>query len=69
MQLLIAVGIDANDRTLPLAWALVPTEDKEWWRWFYRNLCEAFDKVKEEGFVFISDCEKGLIPAVEEIFS
>lgn len=68
MQLLIAVGIDANNRTLLLAWALVPIENKEWWTWFCRNLCEAFDKVEEEGFVFISDREKGLIPAVEELF-
>jgi hypothetical protein len=68
MQLLIAVGIDANDRTLPLAWALVPIENREWWNWFCRNLSEAFDEVEEEGFVFISDREKGLIPAVEEHF-
>jgi transposase-like protein len=53
---------------LPLAWALVPIENKEWWTWFCKNLCEAFDRVEEEGFVFISDREKGLIPAVEEIF-
>jgi transposase-like protein len=31
-------------------------------------LCEAFDEVEEEGFVFISDREKGLILAVEEFF-
>lgn len=68
MQLLIAVGIDANDRTLPLTWALVPIENKEWWTWFCKNLCEAFDEVEEEGFVFISDREKGLILAVEEFF-
>ena len=27
MTLLIVVGIDANDETLPLAWALVPIEN------------------------------------------
>ena len=31
MMLLIAVGIDANDNVLPLSWALVPTENEEWW--------------------------------------
>jgi len=62
MQLLIAVSINANDQTLPLAWALVPIKNKEWWSWFCKNLSE------EEGFVFISNWEKGLIPAVEEHF-
>jgi len=28
MQLLVACGIDANDRALPLAWALVPIKNK-----------------------------------------
>ena len=28
MTLLIAGGIDANDKTLPLAWALVPIENE-----------------------------------------
>jgi hypothetical protein len=31
LTLLIAVGIDAEDRTLPLAWALVPGESETWW--------------------------------------
>jgi hypothetical protein len=30
MTLMIAVGIDVNDNAIPLAWALVPTESKEW---------------------------------------
>jgi hypothetical protein len=29
MMLIIAVGIDANDNAIPLAWALVPTESEE----------------------------------------
>jgi hypothetical protein len=31
MMLMIACGIDANDNVLPLSWALVPTENEEWW--------------------------------------
>jgi hypothetical protein len=31
MMLMLCVGIDANDNVLPLAWALVPTENQEWW--------------------------------------
>jgi hypothetical protein len=31
IMLLIAVGIDANSNILPLAWAVIPTENDEWW--------------------------------------
>jgi hypothetical protein len=31
MMLIIAVRIDANDNILPLSWAPVPAENKEWW--------------------------------------
>ena len=30
MMLLIACGIDANDKVVPLAWALVPIENEIW---------------------------------------
>ena len=36
MNLLIASGVDANGKTLPLAWALVPIENGPWWRWFFK---------------------------------
>jgi hypothetical protein len=42
MMLLIATGIDANGQILLLAWALVPTENKEWWTWFCTFLHEYF---------------------------
>jgi len=31
MTLLIAVGINANNETLPMAWALVPIKSEAWW--------------------------------------
>ena len=31
--LLLAVGLDANNETLPLAWAVVPVEDNGHWKW------------------------------------
>jgi hypothetical protein len=30
MQLIIACSIDANNNSIPVAWALVPIEDKYW---------------------------------------
>jgi hypothetical protein len=69
MQLFIACSVDANDRALPLAWALVPIENKYWWTWFCMHLKNAFNIEGKEGFVIMSDREKGLTPAVEEVFS
>ena len=43
LTLLIAVRIDAEDRILPFAWALVPSENETWWTWFCEHLFEAFN--------------------------
>ena len=40
---LVAVGIDAEDHVLPLAWALVPGENETWWSWFCDQLARAFE--------------------------
>jgi hypothetical protein len=68
MQLLVACGIDANDRVLPLAWALVPIENKHWWVWFCQHLKQAFNIDTKDDFVFMSNREKGLDSAVAEVF-
>jgi MULE transposase domain len=65
LTLLIAVGIDAEDRILPFAWALVPCENKIWWTWFCEHLFEAFDGSFQPDTVIISDRDKGLLDAVE----
>jgi hypothetical protein len=63
MTLLIACGVDANNETLPLAWALVPIECSTWWRWFIKHLKKAFRDVSDEGFIIMLDREKGLLGA------
>jgi transposase-like protein len=68
MTLMIAVGIDANNNAIPLAWALVPTESEEWWTWFCNFLKEAFNDMSQEGYVFISDRDKGLAASVCTVF-
>jgi len=68
MMLMIVVGIDANDNAIPLAWALVPTESEEWWTWFCDFLKDAFDKLSDKGYVFISDRDKGLATTVHTVF-
>jgi hypothetical protein len=59
LTLLIAVGLDAENRILPFAWALVPSENEIWWTWFCGHLFEAFDGSFEPETVIISDRDKG----------
>jgi hypothetical protein len=59
ITLLIAVGIDAEDRILPFAWALVPSENEPWWSWFCKHLFEAFNSSLQPHTVIISDRDKG----------
>jgi hypothetical protein len=68
MQLLVACGVNANDRVLPLAWALVLIKNKKWWTWFCLCMRQAFDIDIKDDFVFMSNREKGLDLAVEEVF-
>jgi hypothetical protein len=65
LTLLIAVGIDAEDQILPLAFALVPVENEEWWIWFCQHLALAFGEFPYPQYVVISDRDKGLLNAVE----
>jgi transposase-like protein len=68
MMLLIACGIDANDKVVPLAWALVPIENEVWWAWFLGYLKHCIPTLDSEDYVFISDREKGMATAVSTVF-
>ncbi|KFY65902.1 hypothetical protein V496_02260 [Pseudogymnoascus sp. VKM F-4515 (FW-2607)] len=67
-MLLIATTIDANDNLLPLAWALVPTENVEWWSWFLGFVQEHFSWANSNNMVFISDRDKGIASAINTHF-
>jgi transposase-like protein len=69
MMLMVACGIDANDHVVPLAWALVPTENEVWWRWFCTYLKAAFQGIGSfKSCVLISDRDKGIASAIKEVF-
>jgi transposase-like protein len=68
MMLLVACGIDANDQVIPLAWALVPIENKIWWTWFLRYLKHSIPALSAECHIFISDREKGMAISVPAVF-
>lgn len=66
-QLLLAVGIDANSNTLILAWAVVESENEDSWRYFFKHLVEAILEISEETCVLISDRDKGIAAAEDEL--
>ncbi|XP_076934262.1 uncharacterized protein LOC143600465 [Bidens hawaiensis] len=67
-QILTAVGIDGNNGIYPVAFALVEAETDQSWTWFLKCLGDDFDLPTNASFTFISDGQKGLIPALERVF-
>ncbi|XP_047177959.1 uncharacterized protein LOC124844983 [Vigna umbellata] len=67
-ELLTAVGRDGNDQMLPLAYAVVEVENKETWTWFLEFLIDDLGGVENcSTYTFISDQQKGLLPAIQEL--
>ncbi|GJY26441.1 chloroplast stem-loop binding protein of 41 kDa b, chloroplastic [Tanacetum coccineum] len=64
-QVLVAVGLDSNNRIYPLAYALVEAESKSSWCWFLQCLGNDIDPHPNSNFTFISDRQKGIIRAVK----
>ncbi|XP_042012221.1 uncharacterized protein LOC121760648 [Salvia splendens] len=66
-QLLVVVGIDPNDCIFPIAYGVVDVESKESWTWFVRNLSIDLNIENSGSWTFMSDKEKGLIAALDEL--
>ncbi|XP_019189654.1 PREDICTED: uncharacterized protein LOC109184075 [Ipomoea nil] len=68
-QLLLAIGVDGYDSVFLLAYAIVEGETKDSWSRFLnflkRDLC--ITPAGELHLTFISDKQKGLIPAFEDV--
>ncbi|XP_019153866.1 PREDICTED: uncharacterized protein LOC109150412 [Ipomoea nil] len=68
-QLLSAIGLDGDNSLFPVAFAIVEGELKETWSWFLDLLDSDLNISNNPGaWTIISDKQKGLIPAVEELF-
>jgi hypothetical protein len=66
-ELLCAIGRDANNQMYPLAWAVVEQETNLTWKWFIALLIKDLNiNNNGEGWVFISDQQKGLINAMKD---
>ncbi|XP_030969581.1 uncharacterized protein LOC115989842 [Quercus lobata] len=67
-QILSATAKDANDNIFPVAMAVVEQETRESWIWFLEIFADDIGRPEELQLVFISDRQKGLIPAIETLF-
>ena len=68
MQLLVICGINASDKVLLIAQALVLIKNTEWWTWVLEALKGCFPKTDQECYVFILDCEKGISLSLSKVF-
>ncbi|XP_039132322.1 uncharacterized protein LOC120269103 [Dioscorea cayenensis subsp. rotundata] len=67
-QVLSAVGIDLNDCIFPIAYAVVLIENRESWTWFMEALRDDLEIWNSKYVTIMSDRQKGLKRAVEEVF-
>ncbi|KAL2245997.1 UNVERIFIED_CONTAM: hypothetical protein Sindi_2867900 [Sesamum indicum] len=66
--LLTAVGIDPNNNSFPIAYAVVNKENKDNWEWFLLLLKVDLNITREYEYTFISDKQKGLLQAFDSVF-
>ncbi|XP_016647397.1 PREDICTED: uncharacterized protein LOC103334793 [Prunus mume] len=66
-QVLTAVGVDGNNGMYPVAYVVVEVESKSSWIWFLELLIEDLKIENGKAWVFMSDKQKGLIPAIKTL--
>jgi hypothetical protein len=64
-QLMAAVGKDGNNQMILIAYAVVEAETKDSWQWFLDLLLEDLNGIQQKEWAFISDQQKGLVPAIQ----
>ncbi|CAI9303017.1 unnamed protein product [Lactuca saligna] len=67
-QVLSAVALDGNNGIYPLAYAVVESETLNSWTWFLSNLGDDLGLGTNSNFTFMSDRQKGLLPAIATLF-
>ncbi|KAG8363956.1 hypothetical protein BUALT_Bualt19G0076300 [Buddleja alternifolia] len=65
--LLTDVSIDPNNCILPICYCVAETENNNTWKWFLEIPCEDLSIYEQNKWTFISDRQKGLLPALHEI--
>ncbi|GJU78506.1 mutator type transposase [Tanacetum coccineum] len=57
-KILTAVGVDPNNGTYPLAYAVVESENKKSWLWFLDYLGDSLELFRNSNFTFVTDRKK-----------
>ncbi|KAG8383967.1 hypothetical protein BUALT_Bualt04G0068900 [Buddleja alternifolia] len=65
--LLTAVGLDPNNCIFPICYSVTEAEDKETWKWFLELVIGDLGIYDQDKWTFISDRQKGLLPALYEL--
>ncbi|XP_073317218.1 uncharacterized protein [Primulina huaijiensis] len=65
-KMLIAVGLDANNQVLPLAFSIVDEETYDSWKWFLDNLSKHVIR-GARGICLISDRHRAIVSAVDDV--
>nr|XP_043639243.1 uncharacterized protein LOC122610313 [Erigeron canadensis] len=67
-QVLTFVGVNSNNGIYPIAYAVVEVENRDSWTWFFEYLGDDFELATNSNFTFITDIQKGLIQAINNVF-
>ncbi|XP_021767674.1 uncharacterized protein LOC110732070 [Chenopodium quinoa] len=67
-KIIISFAKDGNNQIFPFAWATMEVENKDTWCWFIQGLQKDIgDCSKGLGLTFMSDRQKGLLEAFDEL--
>ncbi|CAM6121408.1 unnamed protein product [Calypogeia fissa] len=67
-QVFLATCMDGESKNVILCWAVAPTENKENWIWFLENARKSIHTLDACFIPLMSDRQKGLLAAVEQVF-
>ena len=67
-QLLVAIGIDADNLMFSIAYTAIESECAATWSWFLEFLGENLEIANSQTITWITDKRKGLVDAVNDVF-
>ncbi|XP_056691631.1 uncharacterized protein [Spinacia oleracea] len=66
-MILVVVSKDGNNNIFPVAWGVVEVENSDSWIWFLGQLMKDVAHLNGEGLTLMSDRQKGLLEAIDEV--
>ncbi|KAL6276868.1 hypothetical protein ACE6H2_020469 [Prunus campanulata] len=66
-KILTTIRVNGNNGMSPIAYVVVEAQNKSSWMWFLELLVSYLKIENEAAWVFISDKQKGTLPAIETV--